>query len=152
MKLVFLTIIIFAFSSTTYSQKSISCLKTDNGVADGLIQTIVVTKKSKTIKGKLILPDDSIATGNIIIYKNPYNKNDIWVKEIQQIEIDENEIVRCKTNHKGKFKIDGLSEGFYLLKIGLSESEGFDPTYLLVEISRKSGDKRKLTIGFDIAI
>jgi hypothetical protein len=146
--LLFLFFLILAFSLQNPAQSKIICNETSERGSTGSTFFLWDGLKLKNIKGKAVYPDLSPAGEVYIeIYRNILKRNSkIGFNEVQQITSSENEIKICQSDEKGNFEIKSLEDGFYLLKIGLGRNEGFGPVYVLVEISRKKGEKRNLEI------
>ncbi len=152
-KIFFVLCFIGLFSFSGLSQSKISCKESSAKVGDGSTFFLRNEGKLKNVSGNVMFPDGSPAYVNITIYKNVFNRNEgIDYKEVAQIVDDENQLKICESDDKGRFEINGLRDGFYLLKIGNDENGGFGPENILIQISRKRGKKKKLLIDLGAAI
>lgn len=151
-KLIF-TAIFFLVAFVSANAQKISCAESDYSVGGSDTFFLRNAGKLKSLSGKATYPDGTSAPTIIEIYKNQFNRNEkIDHLEINKILDQNDKIIVCKSDANGEFKITGLKDGFYLIRIGTFSNGGFGPENILVEISRKKGKKKKLEIDLGQAI
>ncbi len=122
--------LIFLFTIQNYGQEKISCRETSKEVGGGSTFFLRSEGKLKNVIGNATFPDGSPTYVTIEIYKNQFNRNkNVDYKEVVQIISDDNKIRVCESDEKGKFEIEGLKDGFYLLKMGFYNNGGFGPEH-----------------------
>lgn len=139
--------LILIFSLQVFTQNKIICNETSEGAGYGSTYIEYNDFKLKTIRGKGFYPDETPVRVIVEIFNDTSNKNKIEERPTAwKIISDENRITACESDENGNFEIQGLKDGFYILKIGNNKEDGFGPVYVFVEISQKKGKKRILEI------